>query len=391
MKVNFQVSIRYNKSIRSKAPHYFLILLLFFSSVIKLSAQDFPIEYKNDSSFLNNLFGQHKEKNFKITPLPYLGYLPETRLLGGLALLLTCRASKDSTLPFSYSELTFTFTQNRQAVLEEDIFFYIGHHYILKGYFGYEKYPDRFWGIGPATLPGAEERYSSDRIFANLSLLRKVKGRFYVGVKYRMISIFNMNYLRGSHNLTPEEYKGNRTGGFGPAFIYDTRDNILTPSKGLYISVLNTNYGKLTGSSFRFSSYELDSRKFIRINSKQVLAFQVTANFIAGTPPFNMYALLGSDMDMRGYYKGRFRDKDYMATQVEYRRYLFWRIGMAVFAGVGNVNDNVGNLLSTVPKYSIGGGLRLKVNRKDNINLRMDYAWGNSPNSGLYAYLSEAF
>jgi hypothetical protein len=371
--------------------HYFFILLLFSLSVTNLKAQDFPVEYKSDSSFLNNLFGQHKEKKLKLTPLPYIGYLPETHLLGGLALLLTCRVSKDSTLPFSYSELTFTYTQNHQAVLEEDIFFYIGHHYILRGYLGFEKYPDRFWGVGPNTLAAAEERYSSNRVFANLAFLRKIKGRFYVGLKYKMISIYNMNYLTGSHNLTSEEYKGNFSNGLGPAFIYDSRDNILTPSKGLYISVLNTNFGKLTGSTHHFSTYELDSRKFIRLNSKQVLAFQVTANFIAGTPPFNMYALLGSDMDMRGYYKGRFRDKDYVATQVEYRRYLFWRIGMAAFAGVGNVNGNVGDLFSTLPKYTFGGGLRLKVNRKDNINLRIDYAWGNSPNSGLYAYLSEAF
>jgi hypothetical protein len=391
MNGDFQISARsYSKSIRSKTPHCFLILLLFFSS-LNLSAQDFPVEYKSDSSFLNNLFGQHKEKKFKITPLPYIGYLPETRLLGGLALLLTCRVSKDSTLPFSYSELTFTYTQNHQAVLEEDIFFYIGHHYILKGYLGFEKYPDRFWGVGPTTLPGAEERYSSDRIFANLSFLRKVKGRFYVGIKYKMISIYNMNHLQGSFNLTAEEYKGNFSNGVGPAFIYDTRDNILTPSKGLYISVLNTNYGKFTGSTHQFSNYELDSRKFVRLNSKQVLAFQTTANFIVGTPPFNMYALLGSDMDMRGYYKGRFRDKDYIATQVEYRRYLFWRIGMAAFVGLGDVDNNIENLFTTLPKYSFGGGIRIKVNRKDNINLRMDYAWGNSPNSGLYAYLSEAF
>jgi hypothetical protein len=373
-----------------KRTSYFFILLLAIFSSLHIQAQDFPLEYKPDSSFLNQLFG-HKEKKFKITPLPYIGYLPETRILGGAALLLTGRLSKDSTLPFSYSELTFTYTQNHQAILENDIFAYIGHHYVLKGLFGYEKYPDRYWGIGPKTPSGAEERYDSERVFANMAFLRKIKGRLYAGIKYRLVAMYHMQHLSGTYSLTKEEYRGSVSNGIGPALIYDTRDNILTPSRGIYLSFLNPHFGKLTASSHTFSSVEIDVRKFVRLNSKQVLAFQMTGNFVTGHPPFGMYAFLGSDMDMRGYYRGRFRDRDYTSIQAEYRRYLFWRIGMAAFAGIGNVNSNIGDLLTNAPKYSFGGGLRLKINRKENINLRMDYAFGNAPNSGLYIFLSEAF
>ncbi len=379
------------KGFSAKFLNYFLVCSFFMSSQLKLVGQDFPVEIKNDSATLNRIFGNKNNKKAKITPLPYIGYLPETRILGGIALLLTCRVSKDSTLPFSYSELTFSYTQNNQAVLENDIFFYIGRHFVLKGLFGYEKYPDRYWGVGSNTLKGAEERFSSNRIFANMAFLRRIKGHFYFGIKYRLVSMYNMQYLSGQHNLADQEYKGSLSNGVGTAFIYDTRDNILTPSKGAYFSVLNPHFGSLTGSTHRFSSIEVDARKFVRLNSKQVLAFQMTGTFITGHPPFGMYALLGNDDDMRGYYKGRYRDKDYMCIQAEYRRYLFWRIGMAAFAGLGNVNNTVENLLTAVPKYTIGGGLRFKLNRKDNINLRMDYAWGSFSNQGLYIFLSEAF
>ena len=387
VKNNFYCFIKKNNAIR---PFSFFIVIIICLASLTTSAQDFPVEYQPDSSFLNQLFG-HKEKKFKITPLPYIGYLPETKILGGAALLLTGRLSKDSTLPFSYSELTFTYTQNRQAILENDIFLYIGHHYILKGLLGYEKYPDRYWGIGPNTKTNAEERYDSQRIFANMAFLRKIKGRFYAGIKYRLVYMYNMQHLSGTNSLTAEQYKGSLSNGFGVAMIYDSRDNILTPSKGFYFGLLNPNFGRMTGSSHSFSVVELDIRKFVRLNSKQVLAFQMTGNYVMGNPPFGMYAMLGSDMDMRGYYRGRFRDKDFMSVQAEYRRYLFWRIGAAAFAGLGNVNNNLGHLISNVPKYSIGGGLRLKLNRKENINLRMDYAFGNAPNSGLYIFLSEAF
>jgi len=368
-----------------------IFLLLTLSLFLgKLCAQDIPVELKNDSSLLNRLFG-HKEKKVHLTPLPYIGYLPETRIVGGMALLLTTRVSKDTTLPFSYSELSFTYTQNHQAILENDFFFYIGHHYIIKGLIGYEKYPDRYWGIGPNTQQSAEERYDSHRAFANVAFLRKIKGRFYIGLKYRLMAMYNMNYISGQQNLTRDQFNGSFSNGVGAAFIYDSRDHILTPSKGTYISMLNPNYGKLTGSTQTFSGIEFDIRKFFRIDSKQVLAFQTTENFIIGRPPFNMYALLGSDDDMRGYYKGRFRDKDFFSAQLEYRRYLFWRIGATAFAGFGSVNNTMEHLFSSLPKYSIGAGLRFKMNRKENINLRMDYAWGNAPNSGLYIFLSEAF
>jgi outer membrane protein assembly factor BamA len=376
------------KNIKTKKRTYFLLLLICFFQA-NLFAQDFPVEYKSDSTFLSKVFGS-KDKKVKITPLPYVGYLPETRILGGAALLLTTRLSKDTTLPFSYTELTFTYTQNHQAILENDIFFYIGH-YIVKGLFGYEKYPDRYWGIGSNTPSSAEERYDNERVFANMVFLRKVKGRLYLGLKYRLVAMYNMEHISGAHSLTSEQYKGSIASGTGPALIYDSRDNILTPSKGMYLAILNPHFGGITGSTHNFSSVEVDYRKFVRLHSKQVLAFQATGDFITGNPPFGMYSLLGSDMDMRGYYKGRYRDRDFMSVQAEYRRFLFWRIGMAAFVGVGNVQNSIENLFTTTPKYTIGGGIRLKLNRRENINLRMDYAWGSNSNRGLYIFLAEAF
>lgn len=38
-----------------------------------------------------------------------------------------------------------------------------------------------------------------------------------------------------------------------------------------------------------------------------------------------MMPLLGSDERMRGYYRGRYRDKNVVSGQLEYRRQLTWR------------------------------------------------------------------
>jgi hypothetical protein len=358
-----------------------------------LSLQAAIAQPELDSTFIGQLFGD-KNKKTKLLPLPYAGFLPETGFLAGGALLVTTRLSKDTSLPFSYSETDFTYTQNHQTIIENDMFLYLGHHYILKGLVGYESYPDKFWGIGNKTSVDSVEGYNSQRIFADLSFVRKVNKRFYVGLKYRLFSMYNIHPLYGVDNIVPSKIlgaNGSVSNGIGLALIWDSRDNILTTSTGTYIGFFNPKFGRFTGSNNTFSRYELDVRHFIKINKKNILALQLVGTFVTGNAPFNMYAFLGSDDDMRGYYKGRYRDKDYMSIQAEYRRHLFWRIGITAFVSAGDVNNSLGNLLTTLPKYSYGGGIRLKINRKENINIRLDYAWGTPSNQGLYIYLAEAF
>jgi outer membrane translocation and assembly module TamA len=79
-----------------------------------------------------------------------------------------------------------------------------------------------------------------------------------------------------------------------------------------------------------------------------------------------------------------------MVSQVEYRFPLFWRLGMTAFAGAGDVFNNFQDLSLSRLKYSAGLGLRLLVNPKERVNIRLDYARGRE---GGYFYfsVSEAF
>jgi len=68
-----------------------------------------------------------------------------------------------------------------------------------------------------------------------------------------------------------------------------------------------------------------------------------------------MEELGGADM-MRGLYGGRFTDKCLMAYQAEYRRFLFWRIGMVGFASMGEVASTPGRFELDSFHYAYGGG-----------------------------------
>jgi hypothetical protein len=325
---------------------------------------------------------------------PFIGVEPVTGIAGGIAAVGTARLSKDTTLAPSFAELVTAYTQNHQFIVQSEVFIYVGNVWLVKGFIGFAKYPDRFWGIGNTTQDNALEHYDNNRVYTHIHLLHKIFSKFYAGVKYRFFSMNNVRRdLNDPNTLNTPGIVGGSGGissGFGYSMAYDTRDNILNTYKGSYITVSHAFFGKYTGSEFNFSRFEFEARHFIRTYKKQVLAFQVVGVFNTGTPPFNMLAMISYDSDMRGYYGGRYRDMDYLAVQVEYRIPLFWRIGMVSFAGLGDVARRLVDFNLDLPKYSLGGGLRFKFNKKENINLRIDYAIGYH-SSGLYIYIAESF
>ncbi len=53
-----------------------------------------------------------------------------------------------------------------------------------------------------------------------------------------------------------------------------------------------------------------------------MLAREADGAFTRGEVPWSMMPLLGSDERMRGYYQRRYRDKNVVSGQLEYRRQL---------------------------------------------------------------------
>jgi outer membrane protein assembly factor BamA len=114
------------------------------------------------------------------------------------------------------------------------------------------------------------------------------------------------------------------------------------------------------------------------------LAIQAKTRLGNGDVPFLDMSAVGNDDLLRGYPKNRFRDVNFVGAQAEYRFPLFWRLGMVVFAGAGDVFNKASDLTITDLKWSIGSGLRLVVNPQERLNVRFDYGYGKE---GGYFYL----
>jgi outer membrane translocation and assembly module TamA len=94
---------------------------------------------------------------------------------------------------------------------------------------------------------------------------------------------------------------------------------------------------------------------------------------------------------MRGYYDGRYRDRQQLVFQSELRHSFNKRFGAVAFGNFGDVGKDFTDFSINDLKYTYGAGLRYAINKSEKLNLRLDYGIGPGKNHGLYFELGEAF
>ncbi len=337
-----------------------------------------------------------KEASFRprLLAIPVLYYTPETKLAFGAGGVFTFRAGKDKakTRPTSFwMLLVYTLNKQFQAMLKPQIYS-IRNIYFISGTVLFEKFPQKFWGVGPDSLESAEETYTPQTILFQVALQRKISGYLYGGIEYKLDRTSILKRQTGGI-LDQGDLTGSQGGlisGLALSLTWDSRDNILFPRRGQYLQFSSAVHNKVLGSSFNFSRTTFDLRAFFPIRERHVIGLRAYMNSCAGTPPFYQLSLLGGETLLRGYYKGRFRDKNILVVQAEYRLPLGKRFGLVGFAGLGDVAARFSDFKLLHWKYTIGAGIRFKLDVQEGTNLRLDVALGKE-SFGFYITATESF
>ncbi len=346
-------------------------------------------------------YGQ-KFRRVRALPLPALGYSPEQGFYGGAVGFFTF-PSRDSLTPAASGQAEFNYTQRKQiiATVQGQGFLARGK-YFFRGYATYRIFSDRYWGIGPLTPAENLENYDSRRLHARVTALRKIVPGVYAGVRAEAFYLHDVRPGPLLERTRPLGHAGGLAAGLGYGIQYDTRKNIPNPTDATFASFFHTVYHPVFGSEFRFHRIEFDFRKYFTLFTTpawcekkigtfvHTLALQCNGTFSPGETPFFMMPLIGSENDMRGYFRGRFRDANMAAVQIEYRMPLVWRMGLAFFAGVGDVSPEALSLRYSALKHSLGAGVRFMADRKERVNLRFDFAVGKNE-TAFYLSFGEAF
>lgn len=335
-----------------------------------------------------------KDQNTKFLLFPFFLKSPETNWGFGIATAYFFKAKKDDKdIRTSDVNLVSLYTLNKQLLINLGSTVYFPQEkQIFRWQSSYSYYPDKFWGIGNSSPESAEESYSIKQFFINPQFLMRVYKKFYLGLSAEYQQVNNFTYTEGGvfdqQDVVGKD--GGTTSGVGVLFTLDSRNNAYSPSKGGFVEFNATSFGSFLNSDFNFTTYSLELKKFYRVARNSVLAAQIYTKVNSGEPPVRNLSLLGGSEMMRGFYKGRYADKNMFTSQVEFRQYLFWRIGVVGFAGAGQVSDDVVQMDWNRFHYSYGAGLRLMVQEKEKLNLRVDWGFAEGSN-GVYVILKEAF
>jgi hypothetical protein len=374
-----------------KLPVLFSLLMFLFSS--SLCAQDFV---KPDSI-------PPKPSTKHVVGFPVVLYSPElTWAFGGAGNYYFKFNHKDTVTRTSYFQAIGIATLRKQLVFAVDgSIFFPGEKYILRLTGSMSRFPDRFWGIGNNSKDEDMEHYTISQYYVFPQLMRNIYRKFYVGIAYESQNVFSFEYSQ-KPNGDPSIFEtqnvpgrhGSLTSGLGMILLWDSRNNTFSSTKGFYFQYYINSFTHALGSQYVYTSQIIDTRKYVSVGPSSVLAFQFLGMFNNGNPPVRSMANIGSGMIMRGYYDGRYTDKNLMALQGELRQHIVSRVGMVVFAGAGRVANSfsqfsAGGFFPTL-KPSVGAGLRVALDRKERLNIRADVGFGKHSH-GVYINLAEAF
>tara|TARA_B100000963_G_scaffold239590_1_gene209579 strand:- start:890 stop:2029 length:1140 start_codon:yes stop_codon:yes gene_type:complete len=373
-----------------------LVIWLFWSSTSVL-AQNSKEQNGFLVRYLERVFGEEEDSTApKLINYPTLAFAPETSWEIGISSLFVYSANRDLRNRLSEIKSFAFFTLENQYGLWLDHAVYSdGDRWFFYGKARYQSFPLFYYGIGRNSPAEVQSVIEGEYLIFRERIMRETRRSLYFGLEFDYQSLVGVEYSNMVQGFDVPEIgnKGSKNLGLGFGLIYNNIYNAMNPRKGVYSEWGFLAYNSFVGSDFNFTSYISDTRLYKSCSKNKVLAFQVYSQLTRGNPPFNMLALMGGESLMRGYYLGRYRDKNLLAGQLEYRILPFSfskRLGASVFMAMGQVfgEDHSFGWQHFLPAG--GAGLRFLIFPEKDIYTRLDMAFTTEGN-GIYFFIGEAF
>jgi hypothetical protein len=351
----------------------------------------------NDTIFLNS-------KGPFITPLLIPGYAMVTGFLGEITCNISFYTLRNDTAKISTISTTDLYSQYKQFmnIINSNIWTN-NNKFNLLGDWRYYVFPTNTFGLGSkSSLSDATKiDYSHLRIYE--VIMTKISNNLFIGAGYNLDYYWNIKETKNSTNeVTDMDRYGFKatsiSSGLTANIQFDGRLNANNPENGTYANLQVRDNATIIGSNSNWQSLVLDCRHYFEVS-------KVTHNVIAlwsydwltlnGKPPYNDLPTTGMDSynnTARGYVEGRYKGLNFLYAEAEYRFRILNSgfIGGTLFTNVSSFSDYPSNKFTAIdPGYGVG--LRIKMNKKSNVNLCFDYGIGVGGSQGFVFNMGEVF
>ncbi len=326
---------------------------------------------------------------YSITFFPTMTYNQEQGLSLGAFAAIVLKGNTPAIKPKYYRPTTLvpsiSYSTKGFLLIENDLLGYTKHDLFIGSKLLIYNMPINYYGIGTPVYPPILFHQNTYTLVG--SFLKSIKNVFFVGITY------DLNYVKNiideNTNLdTIYGMDGGLTTGFGLQMRFDSRDDILYPSKGMLINVSSTQY--FADYSFNISNFDVRYYKTI-ISDKNIIAFQATFILGSGNIPYYKLPKLGGQNMLRSINNSnKYINKVVYLAQAEYRRWFGGRFGGAAFVGLGNSLSNINGAYTKDVIYMYGAGFRFRLLEDDKLNFRFDAGFGND-NPSIFMTIREAF
>ena len=258
------------------------------------------------------------------------------------------------------------------------------------------------YGLGSSTNKSDEFKLNYDNVRLYFSGNRKLVEHLYMGAGINYDRYYNVSQQSAPTSPSAFEKYGIGTGetsfstGLTFNVLVDTRKNSINPDNGNYFSfVYRANPPFLTNDN-SWSSVYLDYRRYLSLDphKRKILTFWSYYWGTLGEVPY--FNLPGTQLEFgtrsgRGYGQGRFRGKQMLYFETEYRFDITNNglLGAVLFCNVQSLTESTTNRFQYVNPAG-GFGARIKFNKESSTNLTLDFAIGKQ-SFNFYIGLGEFF
>jgi len=253
----------------------------------------------------------------------------------------------------------------------------------------YRNYPqENFWGLGPDIDESRRANFRlEDLLVSGAGGFRPLK-RLRIGA--------TAGYLRANAGpgkdkatlsierlFTPEQVPGLVAQPdyslFGAFADFDSRDIASDPRAGGFYQARWTYFDDRDFNRFSFRRYEIELQQFFPTHEKRgTFATRGLVSLIDTSPgqevPFFMQQTVGGSNTLRGYRQDRFRDKNRLLFNLEYRWEVMEYLDLVGFGDAGRVFSGRGDLSLDGMRGSVGIGGRVKFKERVWLGLDIGYS-----------------